>query len=327
MGELGAAFIPEKFYNLEELGLKDYPRTSSGKVRKMELKALVQKHEDMLEERDDFNDVASGSCTLEDKLTSLWHKTIGVDVKTLNPDTSITEFADSLTIMRFRNRIKRDLGLEITTEQLLGAGTIKKQAAILSSKSNSPTATWSLGIQREGPPGSDDVAIALGNPDIAAEIRKRVTETIASYGFTWEDDVEDVLPSWDLGYEVFGSIVGTAKVNHRMSLSTKKASVKELHAAMCKAVKHHAMQRSFELRGLNGEPTMRVIMRGNEKWLRYSVEEIPEVDHPDDLERLIYDGVHFAEVVHPYPSFLVRIAHIKSTNTAGIIWALQHSAL
>jgi hypothetical protein len=228
-------------------------------------------------------------------------------------------------MMRFRNRIKRDLGLDISAEKLLSAGTIRGLAAYLSSQT-SISIIADLNIRRDGPPQTEDMALTLGDPDVAVEIQKEVTRVIEPYGFTWEDDVEDVLPSWDLGYEVFGSVAGSAKVNHRMIYSMQKAGVEELRNALAAVLKHHAMQRSFELRGLNGEPTMRAVMRANSRWLQYAIAEIPAVENPEDLVSLIHNGKHFSEVEHPYPSFLVRIAHTKSTNTAGMICALQHLA-
>lgn len=318
--------MPEKIYDLKVLGLQDYPRTSTGKVRKVDLKALVQAHEDEQEALEELNNPGKND-NMEAKLSRIWHKIIGIDAKAVAPDTPISEFADSLTIMRFRNRIKRELVLDITIEQLLEAGTIKAQATMLASMKNSPSPVLDLNVHRPGPPGTDDIAITVGNPSVTLDIQKQVSEAIEPHGFTWEEDVEDILPSWDLGYEVFGSVAGIAKVNHRMIYSMNNASVDEVHAALRVVLKQHAMQRSFELRGLNGEPTMRVIMRANEKWLRYSIEDIPEVKDPDELVSLVQDGNYFSEVEHPYPSFLVRIAHIKSTGSAGLIWALQHSAL
>jgi hypothetical protein len=326
VAELGTAFVPENIYSLEDLGLKDYPRTSSGKVRKIDLKKIVQGYEIKLDEQRPTTSETTG--ITERDLIGLWRKLLGVDV---NRNSSIHDFADSLTIMRFRNRIKQDLHLEVTTEDLLEAGTIAKQASLLSSRSASPsrsaslTPAWPVG--RQGPPTTEDVAMTLGDDEVMKQIQHQVSEEIEPLGFNWEDDVEDVIPCWDLGYEVFGSVAGSAKVNHRMAVTTKYADVDQLYAALCKVVEGHAMHRSFELTGPKGEPTMRVIMKNGDKWHQYATGEVLEVENPEELVRLLYDGVHFAEVKSPYPSFLVRLAKVKSTNTAGMIWALQHSAL
>lgn len=318
---LGPAFVPENFYTLQDLGLKDYPRTSSGKVRKVELKEIVQQHEDALLKT--TPPVNSSGASVEE-LIELWQKLLGVDVQ---PESNVHDFADSITLMRFRNMVKRNLGLDITVDEILEAGTIQNQADLLSSRSNSSRLPLGLDVKRDGPPTTDDVAITLGESGVMSQIKDQVSEAIAPLGFTWDEDVEDILPSWDLGYEVFGNVAGTAKVNHRIAISTKEADVSEVRAALRVAIEHHAMQRSFELKGPSGEPTMRVVMRSNEKWFQYAVGDILEVDHPEDLVKLLYDGVHFAEVESPYPSFLVKVAKVKSTGRAGLIWALQHSAL
>ncbi|SMQ52736.1 unnamed protein product [Zymoseptoria tritici ST99CH_3D7] len=334
IAELGTAFVPENIYSLEDLGLKDYPRTSSGKVRKIDLKKIVQKYEDSINTQPSStpNDSAVGSPIrtsphiTETDLIALWRKLLGVQV---SRDSSIHDFADSLTIMRFRNRIKQDFGLDITSEALLSADTIASQAALLSSLSTSlspPSPIWQP--TRSGPPTVDDISLTLGSPSVYDQIRQSVSTALSPLGFTWQDDVESILPSWDLGYEVFGSVAGTAKVNHRMAVTTKFADTDQLYSALCKAVEMHAMQRSFELVGPKGEPTMRVVVRANEKWFRYfsSGMEVLEVENPEELVRLLNDGTHFAEVESPFPSFLVRLARVKSTGTAGLIWALQHSA-
>ncbi|KJY02337.1 AMP-binding enzyme family protein [Zymoseptoria brevis] len=335
IAELGTAFVPENMYSLEDLGLKDYPRTSSGKVRKIDLKDIVPKDEDSINTQPSStpNDgaVASPIPTFpritETKLIALWRKLLGVQV---SRDSSIHDFADSLTTMRFRHRIKQDFGLDMTSENLFSADTIAAQAALLSSLSTSPSSpspTWQQPT-RSGPPTVDDISLTLGSPSVYDQIRQSVSTALFPLGFTWQDDVESILPSWDLGYEVFGSVAGTAQVNHRMAVTTKFADTDQLYSALCKAVEMHAMQRSFELVGPSGEPTMRVVVSANEKWFRYFSHgmEVLEVDDPEELVRLLNDGTHFAEVDSPFPSFLVRLARVKSTGTAGLIWALQHSA-
>lgn len=44
---LGAGLVPEKIYDLKDLGLEEYPKTSTGKIRKVELQAIIQKYEDV----------------------------------------------------------------------------------------------------------------------------------------------------------------------------------------------------------------------------------------------------------------------------------------
>lgn len=131
IGALGPAFVPENFFTLQDLGLKDYSRTSSGKVRKVELKEIVQQHEDALLKKAPPA-FSSGASVCD--LMELWQKLLGVDVQ---PEISVHDFAESIAPMRFRNMVKRNLELDITVEEILDAGTVQKHAELLSSRSNS----------------------------------------------------------------------------------------------------------------------------------------------------------------------------------------------
>ena len=67
-----------------------------------------------------------------------------------------------------------------------------------------------------------------------------------------------------ISVDLFDLVARVAKVSHRMIYSMKKANVEELRLALSVVLEQHAMQRSFELRGVSGEPAMRVIMRANQ---------------------------------------------------------------
>lgn len=78
-------------------------------------------------------------------------------------------FADCLTMLRFRNRIKRDLGLDISAEQLLEAGTLKVLVARLYSQTTTSTVA-DLNIYRDEPPQMDDMASTLGDFDVSCHV-------------------------------------------------------------------------------------------------------------------------------------------------------------
>ena len=132
-------------------------------------------------------------------------RVVDIDAEQVMPDTQFSDFADSLTMMRFRKRMKRDLRLDISVEQLLEADTVKVLAARISSQTTTSTLV-NLNILV-----MDLLKRTHGELDVAAEIQQKVTKVMTPYGFSWEEDVGDVLSSWDLGYEVFGFVAGTAK--------------------------------------------------------------------------------------------------------------------
>lgn len=104
-----------------------------------------------------------------EKLIKMWLRIISVDAQ-ISPDTNVSDFADSLTLIRFRNRIKCELALDIVIEKLLDTGTLRAQATFLASSRPEISVTESLTMKRDGPPQTDDISITFGDPKIANDI-------------------------------------------------------------------------------------------------------------------------------------------------------------
>lgn len=211
VAHMGALYVPEDVISTEDLGLADYPRTTSGKIQKPKLMALVSRHISRSE-----NGGASGEQETrnEDQLTDtvrkIWAKAVGLDPSRILLDASMSEFADSITIMRVREGIKRQTGRTLSLQDMLTAGTIQKQIEILLAMETpaveSKVAAAKRPIRR-GPPELDDMVHLAEDPELLEPTKKLVTETIAKYGFSW-DDVEDILPAYD-----FNAIMSQNKLN------------------------------------------------------------------------------------------------------------------
>jgi len=320
---LGPIYAPDSIYTLEDLGLKDYPRTSSGKVRKIDLQKLLQERSVSTEQAGNVD----GNTDLTAVLIRVWSRTLGIEESALNDASSIDDFADSLTVLRLRNNIVRDTGVNVDITDLMNATTIAGQKMLLASKSVKSTSPAIATPARTSPPEMDDILPAMGDDEAFCRIKVQASKAIEPLGFTWNDDVEDVLPSWDLGHVVFGSVSGSSMVNYRATLAMKTASVKQLRQALYATIRNHAMQRSFEVHGVGEGAPLRLIMRPNDKWFQYAVQEIPPVRDIEELTKLLEDGTHFDTNAYPFPAFQLRIAHLEASNTAGLIWSAEHSAL
>lgn len=296
-------------------------------MRKIDLKEIVAKHEQS--QHASGKGVATEAPeSVQSRLVRIWSRIIGVDEDMLDLKSQIEEFADSITVMRLRSAIQREMGVTLSVQDLTDAGTIQQQALLLLSKQDHSAAAASnveYIASRSGPPDTDDITTTLGDDEITSQIRQKVNRLISPFGFNWEDDVEDVLPSWDLGEQIFGSIQGVSKVNFRATVAMKSADVGKLVAALQVAFKHHAMTRSFELPGVR-EATMRVIMRPNARWFNYAITDIGSVDNIEGLTKQLQDGAHFDSITDPYPALQFKVAHLRTSNTAGLIWSAEHSA-
>lgn len=319
-------YAPSEIITLSELGLKDYPRTSSGKVRKVDLKRLLEDRHSAMDEQPTKH---TGTLDALAIVKTAWARTLGIDASSIPLNRSIEDFADSLTAIRLKGHISRATGVELDTADLMNAETIEGQAKLLASKiqsTNRPTLDI-VSPSRPGPPQLDDILPAMGDADLFRQIRQQALQAIKPLGFTWHDDVEDVLASWDLGHVIFGSVEGSGMVNYRATVAMKTASVQQLSDALHATLRNHAMQRSFEIRGIGNGPPLRVIMRPNDQWFEYAIQRVPSVGSIDELTAQLQDGMYFDSNDYPHPSFQIRIAHVESTNAAALIWSAEHSAL
>ena len=72
--KLGARCAPAQLTSLAQLGLEDFPKTSSGKVRKPELAAAVQRY--MLE--DQRLEQGRQDASTYDAMTAIWADLLGL---------------------------------------------------------------------------------------------------------------------------------------------------------------------------------------------------------------------------------------------------------
>lgn len=233
---MGTLYVPEDVISIEDLGLKDYPRTTSGKIQKTKIAGMVKKYLSMESETNGINGhLTNGEdVNLAEKIRTIWAKAVGLDPSKVRLDAAIGEFADSITVMRVRDRIKRETGKALSLAEMSGASTIEQQIDILQSMGSSQV-NGNHGIQvrrptRQGPPGPEDMAHLTENPGLFEPTKEVVSKTLSGYGLGWED-VEDVMPAYDFGavmsqtklYDSWNfnfSFTPTNKVNKTVSLSS-----------------------------------------------------------------------------------------------------------
>lgn len=210
VAHMGALHVPEDVISTEDLGLSDYPRTTSGKIQKTKLTALVNQHLSRSEDggANGGHDTL-GECQLTDTVRGIWAKAVGLDPSHLQLDAPMSEFSDSITIMRVREGIKRQTGRALSLQDMLAAGTIQKQIAILLAMKGPAAESKAVAKRpsRHGPPELGDMIHLAEDPELLEPTKRLVTDTIAKYGLGW-DAVEDVFPAYD-----FNAIMSQTKLN------------------------------------------------------------------------------------------------------------------
>ena len=194
--ELGVSFALERAIALGELGINDFPTTAIGKVRKVELQELALKYLP-----DEFNKATQMTAKEPTKaaLTRLWAPFSSVPQKQISPTMSLEGMVDSVTVMRFRSHVKKELGKTLSLEELNRNPTIVQQAAILDRQQENilqESNTNAVPV-REGPPSLDEIVHTHGRQCIFDDIRMQAERKLRALALSWDRDVENVLPIYD----------------------------------------------------------------------------------------------------------------------------------
>lgn len=187
---MGALYVPEDVISITDLGMEDYPRTTSGKVQKIKIRSLVNEY---------LSKPATKDVNTVQEIKTIWAKAVGLDPSQLRLDTPIGEFADSITIMRVREKIRRQTGKAMSLAAMAEAGTIGKQIELLQSLETSSKQAEKTRVerpQRQGGPEIEDMVHLTENPDLFEPTKELVVKAISKYGFGW-DDVDDIMPAYD----------------------------------------------------------------------------------------------------------------------------------
>lgn len=189
---MGAAYIPDDTVSIHDLGLSEYPRTMAGKVQKTKLTELVKKYRVDRDSRA----AAGDNSQLATEVREIWARAVGLEPSRLSLEASISEFADSITVMRVRDTITRKTGKTLPLIDMANAGTISGHIKLLEQASTAAAKAEVKRPIREGPPQIDDMTHLTEDPDLFEPTRELITKTLSPYGLDW-NDVEDVIPAYD----------------------------------------------------------------------------------------------------------------------------------
>lgn len=187
---MGDIYVPENVISIKDLGLDDFPRTTSGKVQKTKIRSLVDKH---------MSRPLTPGVDLTQEIRTIWANAVGLEPSHIRLDAPLREFADSITVLRGREKIRRQTGKALSLATMAEAETIGKQIELLQStevpskKIEKPRVDRS---KRQGGPAVDDMAHLAENPYLFEPTKELVVRAISQYGFCW-DDVEDIMPAYD----------------------------------------------------------------------------------------------------------------------------------
>ena len=311
--ELGTEYALADVFTLGDLGLECFPLTASGKIRKAELKTLVNQHLQGLEQQRTNNK----QTPMVDQLTEIWGHILGHSVD------KVASSADSLSVMRFCYEVEKVCGKRISPAEVYKNQTIQEQARLLGSKEDSANNSGIQIRQSYGPPSPRDMIPTFGDIALAEKAEELVKPKLEEFNLTWQDDVEDVYRNNDVMRDFWSSSQRAASSNIRWAYEIKDISVTMLRQALEEALIRHSTLRSICVE-LEDKMPIHVIIRPTKRWFDRSITVGKAVDTISDVRALIGD-MHLGFAGPSAPLFRAIIKPIKDTGTLGFVMSVHHS--
>ena len=319
---LGATFALERVIDLRELGLDDFPRTATGKVRKVDIRRLVQ--ELLGRESNNSTDVANPEST-EAALTLIWARLLGMPGDRILPTMSLEGIVDSVTVMRFRHQVRKELGKIISLAELNENTNIKAQALVLDSRNKSLLSGVMYRKSRLLAPGISDIVHAYGESVEFAHIRAAVERKLDGLGLSWDRDVEDVLPIWDFGQLMLDHQSGLLSGRFRVAFTCSNVTPDRLRTALIKTLSNHDILRTLAVRHGSLHHS-HVVIRPSSRWFELAITNAKSVGDLKDLRTLKLSRPEHENITSStVPLFHITVSFVESQGSAAFIVYGNHS--
>jgi len=322
--KMGPAFVPDEVLSLDTLGLKEYPKTMAGKIQKVRLAAIVRKYRD-----DKDSPHVNGSQSpdqLNEIIKSLWRRALGHPV---DENVSISDFADSITLMKVRDRISKETGRSLTLAEMVDANTIAGQIKLLKSQSTIARDKRRLTQPRhEGPPTVDDMVHLASNPELLDGTKALLEKVLAPYDLGWQD-VEDILPAYDFGRTLAQTGIFDSW-NLKFALLPKRLNVKQLRTALEATLSRNRILASFliwDRQALTSDVALHVVIRHHRKHLDLCILDHGKIKTLNDLNTLAMSYPFPGHATVPGPLIRALLVHVEETNSAAMLINVHHAVL
>lgn len=310
---------------MRELNLETFSVTPSGKVKRTELKQAVL---NFLEQNQDVSPNEENGCSTLQFLTNNLAQLLGRHQEDIPLSTSIDQFADSITLVRFRHETEKRLDTHIPDDLLTQEGGLQRLATVLDdgrAHTVWPYQTSSDTAQTRGPPSCDEMIHVGGSPEKYRGTRTAIEPVLEQFGLFYETDVQNVYPVPDFSYKHL-TRSRDYSYNLRLSILVTQAQISRVREAIeatlvnwavfrCIAVDYSEHQRLFvEIRC--GEPLQK---------LSVLQESHQHVANLKDLNKLARSGLTSIHAHMPGPLFRAILVKIQDSGNVGVIIIANHA--
>ncbi|RDI89388.1 hypothetical protein Vi05172_g842 [Venturia inaequalis] len=318
---MGTIYVPDEVISLGQLGLIDYPRTMAGKIQKTKLAALVRRYRS----DQDAAMINGADAQLESDVKNIWAKAVGIPLANLRIDDPLSEVADSITVMRVRDKIKRQTGKTLSLAEMADSGTIAGQIKLLKSQ---PVAdvkeTTHRRVIRQGPPSAEDMAHLTEDPELFQPTKEVIMKALAVHGLGWED-VEDVMPAYDFA-DVMAEMGDFDSWAFKMALMPSS----QLRTAIETMLKNNRMLASFlvwDKEALESDLALHVAIRQDKKLFDLVIQDEGTVKTVEELGAIPLKYPYPEHALFSGPLFRALIYYVEETKSAAVITNVSHAVI
>lgn len=189
---MGAAYVPDEVITLPELGLTDFPKTISGKLQRLRLGQLVRTFRDQRDHKHNGSKTA-----IRNVILHAYHRSTGLPVENLDLQIPVTNFADSISFMRVRDTLRKQIGVTLTVQEMIEYPSIQSQIRLLQGRDFQAQNAAFLTSKPSGTPSLDEMSMAFGGLHEAERMKSLISSTVEAQGFSWSRDVASIIPAHD----------------------------------------------------------------------------------------------------------------------------------
>ena len=310
--------------------MTSFPMTTSGKVRKTELREEVLEYVSAqamstVQQQSELicaSTTTNGAAPTVSLLVRTLAKLIGQPEKFIPREQPLTTIIDSINILRFQARVEKATGKVVSLDDLLGNHSISALAVRMDELPKSKSSHVETPA-RQGRPTAADMVHTHGDRDCALRTQAVTGALLARHGLSWLD-VEDIFPIPDLSSRGFQAKRPLA-FSMRMTTIFSSYSTILLRGALEKTLRRWSMFRSLAMKFDN--TALFVTVRPSEAMSQASVVILPEFESVDQLCNLRFskaddNNVHFNS---GGPLARFAITSIKSANCRGLMMLVHHA--
>ncbi|KAL8671714.1 MAG: hypothetical protein Q9168_003785 [Polycauliona sp. 1 TL-2023] len=314
---MGTAYVPDEVITLPELGLTDYPKTISGKLQRSQLTRLVHTFRDLRDHRHN-----GSKRSIRNTVLYAYHKSTGVPIENLDLESPVTNIADSISIMRVRDTLRKETGMTMTIQEMTEYPNIQSQIRLLERRELAPQKAALSTSKTLEPPSLDEMSVAFGSRHEAERMRSLISETIEAQGFTWPRDVASVMPAYDfMQFLLESEIINTW--NFAIAILADGSSTQRLRGALEKALSNNPLLVSFYVLDQHRNPHY-VTLKPSRKLWDLCLLDYGTVEKIEDVQQLAIDYPMKEHARVPGPLFRCLIVHVAETRSAAMVMYVHH---